>query len=402
MKRPEAEGTGEKMKYIVIVGDGMADYPLKELGGKTPLEVADKPNMDYMASEGKVGLLKTIPDGMYPGSDVAILSILGYDPRKYYTGRGPLEAAALGIKLGDNDIAFRCNLITEKDGKIFDYSSGHITTEEATELLKEMKKSKIGEFYTGISYRHVFVLRSSSADIESTPPHDVVGGAVSEHLIKPKGSKLARELNDFMLASKDILSKHPVNVRRVAAGKNPANMIWLWGQGKRPRIEKLKEKYGLTGAMISAVVLIKGLGVYAGMSVIDVPGATGYYDTNYKGKAEYALKALDTHDFICVHVEAPDEAGHEGNVEMKIKTIEDLDKRLVGRILERAEGCKIAVLPDHPTPISVRTHTPDPVPFAIYSADMSGDKLAFDERSAKKGSLKSIAGEQFMRLLLSI
>jgi 2,3-bisphosphoglycerate-independent phosphoglycerate mutase len=333
---------------------------------------------------------------------VAILSILGYDPRKYYTGRGPLEAAVLGVKLGDNDIAFRCNLITEKDGKIFDYSSGHITTEEAAELLKEMKKCKIGEFYVGISYRHIFVLRNSRADIKCTPPHDVVGGAISEHLIKPKSSKLARELNDFMLASKDILSKHPVNLRRVAAGKNPANMIWLWGQGKRPRIEKLKEKYGLTGAMISAVMLIKSLGVYAGMSVIDVPGATGYYDTNYEGKAEYALKALDTHDFVCIHVEAPDEAGHEGNVEMKIKTIEDLDKRLVGRVLERAEGCKIAVLPDHPTPISVRTHTADLVPFAVYSPNMSGDELGFDERSAKKGSLKSIVGEQFMKLLLSI
>ncbi len=390
------------MKYIVIVGDGMADYPLKELGGKTPLEVADKPNMDYMASEGKVGILKTIPNGMYPGSDVAILSILGYDPKKYYTGRGPLEAAALEIKLGDDDVAFRCNLITEKDGKIFDYSSGHITTEEAAELLKEMEKYKIGEFYTGVIYRHVFVLRNSSADIECTPPHDVVGGAVSEHLIKPQNSKLARELNDFMLASKDILSKHPVNVRRVAAGKNPANMIWLWGQGKKPSIEKLKEKYGLTGAIISAVVLIKGLGVCAGMDVINVPGATGYYDTNYKGKAEYALKALDIHDFVCVHVEAPDEAGHAGDIEMKIKTIEDLDKRLVGRILDGAEGCKIAVLPDHPTPIRVRTHTADPVPFAIYSSDMSGDKLAFDERSAKKGSLKSIVGEQFMKLLLSI
>lgn len=389
------------MKHVVIVGDGMADYPLKQLGGKTPLEVADKPNMDYIASKGRVGLLKTIPDGMYPGSDVAILSILGYDPKKYFTGRGPLEAAALGIKFGDNDVAFRCNLITEKDGKIFDYSSGHITTEEAAELLKEMKKSKIGEFHVGVSYRHIFILRNASADIKCTPPHDVVGGLVSEHLIKPKNNKLARELNDFMLTSKEILSKHPVNVRRVAAGKNPANMIWLWGQGKKPHIETLNEKYGITGAIISAVVLIKGFGVYAGMSTIEVPGVTGYYDTNYEGKADYALKALETHDYVCVHVEAPDEAGHEGDVEMKIKTIEDLDRRLVGRILDRAENCKIAVLPDHPTPISIRTHVADPVPFAIYAPGMSGDNLKFDERSAKKGSFKSIAGEQFMRLLLS-
>lgn len=390
------------MKYIIIVGDGMADYPLEELGGKTPLEIAHKPNMDFIASKGKMGILKTIPNGMPPDSSIANLSILGYDPKKYYTGRGPLEAGAMGVHLGDEDTAFRCNLITERDGKIFDYSAGHVTTEEATKLLDEMKKFKIGNFYAGVSYRNLFILRNCDPHIECTPPHDVVGEPVSKHLIKPKNNETARKLNELMLASKDILSKHPTNLKRTKLGKNSANMIWLWGQGKKPKMEKLNEKYGLGGAMISAVNLIKGIGVYAGMSVIDVPGATAYYDTNYEGKADYAVKALETNDLVYIHVEAPDEAGHAGDMEMKIKTIEDLDKRLVGRILDRAEECKIAVLPDHPTPIKVKTHVPDPIPFAIYTPNSRGDGLKFDEASAKKGSLGSIVGEEFMKLLLTI
>ncbi len=390
------------MKCIVIIGDGMADYPLKELGGKTPLEVADKPNMDSIAFKGKMGILKTVPDGMVPGSDVANLSILGHDPRRYHTGRGPLEAGSMGVKLGDEDTAFRCNLITEKDGKVFDYSSGHISTEEASKLIEEMKKFKIGEFYTGISYRHLFVMRNCDPNIQTAPPHNIVGELISDYLIKPRDNEIAQKLNQFMMASKDILSKHPINIARVKRGKNPANMIWLWSNGKKPKMEKIKKKYGISAAMISAVPLIKGIGVYTGMEIINVPGATGYYDTNYEGKAEYALKALESKDFVYLHVEAPDEAGHVGDLEMKIKTIEDLDKRLVAKILDGAEGCKIAVLPDHPTPIKVRMHVPDPVPFAIYAPHLSGDKLKFDESSAKMGSLGFIVGEEFMKLLLTL
>ncbi|MBA7502632.1 2,3-bisphosphoglycerate-independent phosphoglycerate mutase [subsurface metagenome] len=390
------------MKYIVIVGDGMADYPLKKLGGKTPLEVADKPNMDSIASKGKMGILKTVPDGMVPGSDVANLSILGYDPRKYYTGRGPLEAGSMGVKLGDEDTAFRCNLITEKDGRVFDYSSGHISTEEARELIEEMKTFKLGEFYIGVSYRHLFVMRNCNPKIQTSPPHDIGGKLISDHLIKPRDSEIAQKLNQFIMASKGVLSKHPVNIARVKQGKNPANMIWLWSNGKKPKLEKMKDKYGLRAALISAVPLINGIGIYTGMEIINVPGVTGYYDTNYEGKADYALKALESNDFVYVHVEAPDEAGHEGNLETKIKTIEDLDKRLVGRILDGAGECKIAILPDHPTPIKVRMHVPDPIPFAIYAPHLSGDKLRFDESSAKMGSLGFIVGEEFMRLLLTI
>ena len=388
------------MKYIVIVGDGMADYPIEELGNKTPLEAADKPNMDFIASEGKVGIIKTVPNGMPPDSAVANLAILGYDPRKYFTGRGPLEAGAMGIELGEHDVAFRCNLVTEGDGKMLDYSGGHISTEESAQLLEEVKKFNIGEFYVGVSYRHVFVLRGSDVHAGCSPPHNIVGEPISEHLIK-SNDETSRKLNELMLASRGILSRHPVNIKRTELGKNPANMIWFWSPGGRPKLERFEEKYGLKGTMISAVNLIKGIGVYAGMEMVDVPGATGYYDTNYEGKADYALRALETNDFVYVHVEAPDEAGHAGDAEQKIRTIEDLDRRLLGRILDKAEGCKIAVLPDHPTPIRVKTHVSDPVPFAIYAPGSKGDKLKFDERSGKKGSLGFIAGEKFMGLLLA-
>ncbi|MDI6883734.1 MAG: cofactor-independent phosphoglycerate mutase [Hadesarchaea archaeon] len=391
----------KKNKFIVVVGDGMADYPVVELGGRTPLEVADKPNMDFIASKGKVGIIETVPHGMAPDSAVANLRILGYNPRKYFTGRGPLEAGAMGIELGPKDIAFRCNLITEGGGKLLDYSAGHVSTEEAAQLLEEVKKFGIGEFHVGVSYRHVLVLRNSDARAGCTPPHDIVGEPISKHLIKPK-DETSRKLNELMLASKKVLSKHPVNLRRVELGKNPANMIWLWSPGGKPVLKRFKEKYGLSGAMISAVNLIKGIGVYAGMEMIDVPGATGYYDTNYEGKADYALKALESKDLVYVHVEAPDEAGHAGDAEQKIKTIEDLDKRLIGRILKGARDCKIAVLPDHPTPIKVRTHTPDPVPFAIYAPGAKGDGLRFDESSGKRGSLGFIPGEKFMELMLAL
>lgn len=389
------------MKYIVVIGDGMADYPVEELGNKTPLQVAHKPNMDEIAARGKNGLLVTIPEGMEAGSDIANLSIIGYDPRKCYTGRGPLEAASIGVKMGPEDIAFRCNLITERDGLIADYCADHISTEEAEELIEELDNAfDVGKFYTGVSYRHLFILKNRG-NITCTPPHDVIGGEIKNHMIKPEGDPLAKMLNRMTLDSKDVLEDHPVNKKRVMEGKNPANMIWLWGQGKRPDIIPLKEKYGISGAVISAVDLIKGIGTYAGMEVIEVAGATGYYDTNYKGKAKHALRAIRSFDYVYLHVESIDEASHAGDLEMKIKTIEDFDEKVLGTLLDSGEEFTIAVLPDHMTPIKIKTHAKDPVPFAVYSPKGGrGDGTKFDEFSAKKGSVGLLDGEEFMKFLL--
>lgn len=391
----------EKMKYVVVIGDGMADYPLKTLGGKTPLQVAYKPNMDEIARRGKNGLLLTIPPGMPSGSDIANLSIMGYDPRKCYTGRGPLEAASVGVKMGPQDIAFRCNLITEKDGLIADYCADHISTEEAGELIKALDSAfDVGTFYAGVSYRHLFVLKNKR-DLTCTPPHDVVGGKIKEHLVKPEADPVAKMLNEMILATRDVLENHPVNLRRIKEGKNPANMIWLWGQGERPDITPMKEKYGISGAVISAVDLIKGIGMYAGMESIDVPGTTGYYDTDYKAKAKHALIALENFDYVYVHVESIDEASHAGDLDMKIKTIEEFDEKVLGTLLDGGEEFTIAVLPDHLTPIKMKTHAKDPVPFAVYSpGDGKGDNIKFDEPSAKDGSAGLLEGEEFMRFLL--
>ncbi|MEM0358969.1 MAG: cofactor-independent phosphoglycerate mutase [Candidatus Hadarchaeales archaeon] len=390
------------MKYVVVVGDGMADHPVRKLGGKTPLEVAHKPNLDSLCRRGRMGMLKTVPNGMPPGSDVANLSILGYRPETCYTGRGPLEAADLGVKLGPNDVAFRCNLITEREGRMYDYSAGHISTEEAAELLKELgRRFRMGEFHVGITYRHVFVLRNCDPKLETDPPHEIPGEPISQHLIRPPNDTLAKKLNRMMLESKKILSEHPVNMAREMQGKNPANMIWLWSQGGRPRLQEFKRKYGLKAALISAVPLIRGIGIYTNMTVIRVPGATGYFDTNYEGKALYALKALETHDFVYVHVEAPDEAGHEGNLEMKIKAIEDLDRRLLGPLLDGLpEDCRIAILPDHPTPIEVKTHVAEPVPFLIHGPGLKGDGMDFCEKSGSRGSFGFLEGEQFFKSFL--
>jgi len=395
------------VKYIVVVGDGMADRPLRELGGRTPLQVADKPNMDWIASQGRNGLLRTVPKGMEPESDIAIMSILGYDPRKYHTGRGPLEAAGLGVPLGEKDIAFRCSLITEEKGVIKDYSAGHITTEEAKDLVKAMKKTfgHLGDFYVGVSYRHLFVMRDppkGSDELETTPPHEIVGEKLDKHLIKPKNLKIAKNLNEMILNSRKILSNHPVNVERVKKGERPANAIWIWGQGRKPAMEPIAKKYGIKGAIISAVNLVKGLGVYAGMDKLDVPGATGYYDTSYENKAKFGLKALEDHDLVFIHVEAPDEAGHAGDIERKIEAIENLDRRLIKKILN---GLKdeyvISILADHPTPIKERVHVPDPVPFAIYSTKEGRDDVEhFDELSAGKGAFGILEGHKFMDKLL--
>jgi 2,3-bisphosphoglycerate-independent phosphoglycerate mutase len=399
------------MKYLLIVGDGMADYPVPELDNKTPLQAANKPNMDMIAAKGCSGLLKTVPEGLTPGSGTAIISVLGYDPTRYYTGRGPFEAAARNIKLDENDVAYRCNLITEKDGILVDYSANHITNSESAELIDSVKESLENrgevEFFTGLGYRHFLILRNylHKEIIECTPPHDARGVEISKVLPQAKTEETKSTvdlLNRLILDSKKVLENHPVNVARKKVGKRPGNMIWPWGGGRKPVMPTFKEKYGVDAAVISAVDLVKGIGVYAGMKIVDVPGATGLYDTNYEGKAEYALKALENSDMVFVHVEAPDEAGHCRDYELKVKTIEDLDKRLLGRLLDGLkEECVIAVLPDHPTPIKIGTHTKDPVPFAIYSPSIKADGAKqFDEYSAKKGEYGLIEGEAFMSLFL--
>jgi 2,3-bisphosphoglycerate-independent phosphoglycerate mutase len=399
------------MKYILVLGDGMADYPVPELGDKTPLQVANKPNMDMIAAKGCSGLLKTVPEGLTPGSGTAILSVLGYDPTIYYTGRGPFEAAARNIKLGENDMAYRCNLITEKDGVLIDYSADHITNSESAELIEELKGKMENpgeaEFFAGLGYRHFLILRNylSKEIVECTPPHDARGEEISKILPKAETEEAkgaAELLRRMILDSKSILNNHSVNVARRKAGKRPGNMIWPWGGGRKPVMPSFKEKYGVSSAVISAVDLVKGIGVYARMKVVEVPGATGLYDTNYEGKAEYALEALEDYDMVFVHVEAPDEAGHSRDYELKVKTIEDLDKRLIGQIWDGLkDDCAIAVLPDHPTPIQIGTHTRDPVPFAIYSPSAKADKVKkFDEDSAKKGAAGLIEGEAFMSLFL--
>jgi 2,3-bisphosphoglycerate-independent phosphoglycerate mutase len=395
--------TVKSMKYVVIIGDGMADRPLKELGGKTPLQAADKPNMDWIAANGGSGLLRTVPDGMEPDSDIAIMSILGYNPRKYHTGRGPLEAAGLGVQLGKNDIAFRCSLITEKKGLMEDYSAGHITTEEAKELMKKVEETYgyLGDFYSGVSYRHLFVMRNppkGTERIRTTPPHKIVGEKLKDYMIKPSGMKIVETLNGMIMDSIKILSDHPVNIERVKNGSRPANAIWVWGQGKKPAMKSMAEEYGVKGAIISAVNLVKGLGVCAGMDKLEVPGATGYYDTSYENKAKFGLKALRDHDLVLIHVEAPDEAGHAGDVDNKIKAIENIDKRLVKKILEGMNGeYTISILSDHPTPLEVRGHVSDPVPFAIYSTGGHRDGVErFDEISARDGAYGVLEGTKFM------
>jgi 2,3-bisphosphoglycerate-independent phosphoglycerate mutase len=402
----------KQMKYVLVVGDGMADYAIPELGNKTPLQAAHKPNMDAVAAKGRNGLLKTVPDDLNPGSDTAILAVLGYDPKRFCTGRGPFEAAARGIALKRNDVAFRCNLITEKDGILVDHSAGHITSSESSKLIDSLKKTLENpnevEFFSGLDYRHFLILRNSPncQFIECTPPHDVIGADVSTVLPKAKSAEAEKTVNllkELIRDSKAVLESHPVNVARVKAGKRPGNMIWPWGGGGKPSMPSFKEKYGLKAAVISAVDLVKGIGIYAGMKIVNVPGATGRDDTDYEGKADAALKALKDNDMVFVHVEAPDEAGHARDYLQKVKTIEDLDERLLGRILAGLkEPYAIAILPDHPTPIRIGTHTNDPVPFAIYSPSQDPDDVReFDELSAKQGAFGLVKNEYLISLLIS-
>jgi len=400
----------EKMKYVIIVGDGMADYPVESLEGKTPLMVARTPNMDWMAQQGEIGLVRTIPDGFNPGSEIANLSIFGYNPIRYYTGRGPLEAASLGVKLGADDIAFRCNLVTLKfnGNKIVmeDFSAGHITNGEAKKVILDLNKALATneiQFYPGVSYRHLMVMKNGAAQFsnleepEITPPHDLIGKEISALLPKIKEPVLT-----LMRASQVLLKNHPINQTREANGLPPANSIWLWGQGPSPKMITLKERFEMDGYVISAVHLIKGIGILAGLEVLEVPGITGYFDTNYDGKAQYALRGLKEKDFVYVHVEAPDEAGHMGDLRLKIEAIEVFDEKIVGTILKGMEAFKqykVLVLPDHPTPLSVRTHTADPVPYVIYSNEdgaTSAHGKTFDEVSA---GLSGISVEKGFELI---
>ncbi|BCB95481.1 homoserine kinase [Dissulfurispira thermophila] len=379
------------MKYVVLIGDGMADRPIDELGGLTPLKKASTPNMDKIAQKGIIGSVRTIPEGMHPGSDVANLSILGYNPAKYYTGRAPLEAASIGVMLNENDVAYRCNLVTLKFDKdrthavMDDYSSGHITTEEAKELIEAVRVglgSDDIKFYPGVSYRHLMVWENGSVNIECVPPHDILEKEITDYL--PIGER-DEVLRGLMRKSVDILEGHPVNKERLKNGKKPANSIWLWGHGKRPNMPTYKERYGLKGALVSAVDLTKGLGIYAGFEILKVPGVTGWLDTNYVGKAEYALNALKDVDFVYIHVESPDEAGHSGNHKDKIRAIEDFDRLVVGTVMkglkDRFEDYRILLMPDHATPIKVRTHTNEPVPFVIYDSrnERNNKGISYDE-----------------------
>jgi len=392
------------MKYVVIIGDGMADNPLNELEGKTPLQAAVTPNMDYIASNGVSGLLKTVPNGMEPGSDVANLSIMGYNPKECYTGRGPLEAASIGADFKEDELAFRCNFITMEQNRIIDFNADHITTGEASELIEALNQHFYhwGKFYLGTSYRNLFIFKNKgSSHIKSTPPHDIINKPLSDNLIKPGEYEKAVILNKIMDDSRKVLENHPINLKRIENGKKPANMIWLWGQGGKPQMTSFKEKYGLKGATITGVDLIKGIGVYLGLTNINVPGATGYYDTNYCAKAKYALKGLEEHDIIFIHVEAPDEAGHAGNLTEKIKAIERIDYRIIEELLNNLSefnDYSISILPDHPTPILFRTHTCDPIPYAIYSTLGKRDDVKFyDEYSAKNGSQGLMDGYRFIK-----
>jgi len=384
------------MKYVIILGDGMADEPLAELGGRTPLEYAEIPNMDRIAREGRCGMLRTVPPGFEPGSDIANLSILGYDPRMSYTGRGPLEAASMGITLRDGEMAYRCNLVAVRDGVMEDFNAGHITSAEGAELLRDLDATLGGDVrvYPGVSYRNLMVV-SGAEGAATTPPHDIVGRAIADYL--PRGDD-AGVLLDCMERSREVFAGHPVNRRRLQEGKTPATEIWPWSGGKKPSLVPFREKYGLAGGVISAVDLLNGIARLAGMEVIRVPGATGFLDTDYEAKARYAVSALDRLDFVYMHVEAPEEAGHMGSVEEKVRAIERLDEA-VGIVLDRPDTV-VAVLPDHPTPIRCKTHTADPIPFAVLGKGRD-EVQAFSEREAARGSYGLMQAPDLPALLFS-
>ncbi len=394
------------MKYAIIIPDGAADEPLDELDGKTPLEAAATPNIDSVAASGKVGSVCNIPPGMPCGSDVAILSLFGYDPTKCYTGRAPLEAAAQELTIADDETIFRCNLVTLVEGKMEDYSAGHISSEEAHALIAELNNVLAGShvrFHSGVSYRHLMTYKGK-VNVTTTPPHDILSKPIAGHLPTGKG---ADHLRPLIERSWDLLGPHEINNVRRDLGENPATSIWLWGEGKMPTLSPFAERYGLSGAAITAVDLVRGLAKLIGWEVIEVEGATGYLDTNYAGKGAAAVEALDSHDIVCVHVEAPDEAGHNADAKGKAAALEQIDKHIVAPVLERlkAEGddWRILILPDHPTPCSVRTHTGDPVPFAIAGKGIEsvvGESLT--EQAAATSDLHVPRGCELMEYFLTV
>lgn len=397
------------MKYIIILGDGMSDEPIPALGNKTPLQVANKPNIDKIAALGRCGMLHTIPAGYAPGSEIANMSVMGYNVPEVFEGRGSLEAASMGVDIAQGEMAMRCNLICIENGRIKNHSAGHISNEEAEELILFLQKELGNEqvsFYPGVSYRHLLKIKGGNKKLKCTPPHDVPGTLFADVMIKAadvEAAETADLLNDLILRSQALLENHPVNLKRAAEGKDKANSIWPWSPGYKPAMKTLQELYGIkSGTVISAVDLIRGIGVYAGLKVVLVDGATGLYNTNYEGKAEAAVKALKKDDFVYLHIEASDEAGHEGNVDLKVKTIEYLDSRIVGPIFEAVstwdESVTIAILPDHPTPCVLRTHTMDPVPFIIYKPGENADEVqVYDEFACRQGSYGELREMEFMQ-----
>ena len=393
----------------------MADWHNEELGGKTLLQYASTPYMDLLAKNGRTGMLSTVPEGFHPGSEVANSSILGYDQYKVYEGRGPLEAASIGVELSDDDLAIRCNLICIEGDHIKNHSAGHLTTAEADVLIKFLQErlgSDSVHFHTGIQYRHLLVIKGGDKRIHCTPPHDVPGQLFSPLLVKaevPEAQPTADLINRLILESQRLLATHPLNLQRMAQGKDPANSIWPWAGGYRPKMEPLSVTYPQIkkGAVITAVDLIRGIGRYAGLRTIEVEGATGMADTNYEGKAQAAIDALRTDDFVYLHIEASDEAGHDGNMQLKLQTIEDLDRRAVGPIYEAVKDWKepvaIAVLPDHPTPVHHRTHTNEPIPFLIYAPGLTPDSVqTFDEDACQQGAYGLLHKDEFMKALMDI
>ncbi len=400
------------MKYIVVLGDGMAGEAIAALGGKTTLQAAHKPTIDALAAAGCSGMLSTVPEGYEPGSEIANLSVLGYDVREVFEGRGSLEAASMGVEIEEGEMAMRCNIITIEDEKIKNHSAGHISTEEATELVEYLQRELGDErvsFHPGVSYRHLIKVKGGDKRVDCTPPHNVPGAPFRDVLVRAEvaeAESTAALLNELTVRSQELLSKHPVNLKRVAEGKDPANSIWVWSAGYKPAMRPLTDRAEVSsGSVISAVDLIKGIGVYAGLTPIEVEGATGLYDTNYEGKAQAAIEALRREDFVYLHIEASDEAGHEGDHELKVRTIEYLSERALKPIMEAIEGfgerVRVALLPDHPTPCHLRTHTREDVPFVIYDPEWQADSVTkYDEESAREGSLGRLVGTEFMDLLL--
>ncbi len=394
------------MKYIMLVPDGMADLPLSELDGQTPMQAARTQNFDALAEKSLVGSVLTVPPGMYPGSDVANMDLLGFDPRRYYTGRGPIEALAMGVPLDAGDVAFRCSLVTSDGTTLIDNSSGHITTEESRPLIELLDKrlgSDKRKFFPGVQYRHIMAERNGSVDLQTVAPHDFVGKPLAGHW--PEGAG-AERLKQLMYDSLELLDGHPINVKRREEGKNPGNMVWLWGQGHAPSLPNFLLTFGRRGGVITGVDVVRGLGRATGLRVIDVPGATGYIDTDYVAKAQYAVAALDTLDFVYVHVESPDESGHEGNLDHKMRSIEDIDKKLLATLregMERHGEYRLVIVPDHKTPISLRTHEEGPVPFLLYDSRRAhtASHFPFDERAVTEATTFVDDGTRLIQMLFA-